>query len=216
MTTYNDLGYLAQTIWHEGGPLWKTDSTDVNNFVTQQAYIATALENRYDIANGNIVAYTASGGTVNPGLFGGPGTSLTNVILQAAGNNQSWGIYTNGTLDSMSTLKQVLSTDISVGPQVQLLPGSNFTVNSQCFAALSAATEALLAQGGARTEPSGVILTYWNLATNSSPDPRNTKTVPSFSLNGDTFYGYFTTQQPKPVRRPPPRRPGRPGRPGPL
>lgn len=108
MTTYNDLGYLAQTIWHEGGPLWKTDSTDVNNFVTQQAYIATALENRYDIANGNITAYTASGGTVNPGLFGGPGTSLTNVILQAAGNNQSWGIYTNGKLDSMSTLKQVL------------------------------------------------------------------------------------------------------------
>src|ERR1039457_3950663 len=147
MTTYNDLGYLAQTIWHEGGPLWKTDSTDVNNFVTQQAYIATALENRYDIANGNLTAYTASGGTVNPAAFGGPGTSLTNVILQAAGNNQSWGIYTNGKLDSMSTLQKVLKTDVSVGTQVALSSGNS--VNSECFAVLSAATEALLAQGGA-------------------------------------------------------------------
>jgi len=201
MTTYNDLGYLAQTIWHEGGPVWKTDSTDINNVVTQQAYIATALENRYDIANGNIIAYTAQGGTVNPALFGGPGTSLTNIILQAAGNNQSWGIYTNGKLDSMSTLQQVLRTDVAVGTQVALPSGNS--VNAECFAVLSAATEAILAQGGARYEPSGVILAYWNLATNSSPDPRNTQTVPKFSLNGDTFYGYFTTQQPKrPIQRP--------------
>lgn len=179
--------------------------------MTQQAYIATALENRYDIANGNLTAYTASGGTVNPSAFGGPGTSLTNVILQAAGNNQSWGIYTNGKLDAMSTLQKVLKTDVSVGTQVALSSGNS--VNSECFAVLSAATEALLAQGGARYEPSGVILTYWNLATNSSPDPRNTQTVPKVSLNGDTFYGYFTTQQPKPVRRPPPHLPpGRPGR----
>jgi RHS repeat-associated protein len=213
MTTYNDLGYLAQTIWHEGGPLWKTDSTDVNDFVTQQAYIATALENRYAIANGTLTAYTSTGGTVSPALFAG--TSLTATILQAAGNNQSWGICTNGQLNNMATLKQVLSTDISVGTQVQLLPGSDFTVNSQCFAAISAVTEALLAQEGVRTEPNGVILAYWNLATNNSP-ATGTTTVPSISLNGDTFYGYFSTPQPRPVRRPPPGRPGKPGRPGPL
>ena len=209
MTTYNDLGYLAQTIWHEGGPLWKTDSTNVNNFVKQQAYIATALENRYDIANGKLTAYTATGGTVNPAAFGGPGTSLTSVILQAAGNDQSWGIYSGGKLesDSLSSLKTVMKTDVSVGTQVVLPSGGS--VNAECFAALSAATEALLAQGGARFEPNGVILTYWNLATNSSPDRRNTQTVAPVSLNGDTFYGYFTTQQPKPVRPPPPHRPGR-------
>ncbi len=151
---------------------------------------------------------------MNPNAFGGPGTSLTNVILQAAGNNQSWGIYTNGLLDSMTTLNKVLSTDISVGTQVQLLPGSDFTVNSECFAALSAVTEALYALDGTRTEPNGVILTYWNLATDSSP-AAGTQTVPPFSLNGDTFYGYFATQQPRPVRRPPPRRPRSPSRPGP-
>ena len=101
----------------------------------------------------------------------------TDVLLQAAGNNQSWGIYTNGKLNNMSTLQQVLNTDVSVGTQVALSSGN--TVNTQCFAALSAATEALIAQNGTRTEPTGVILTYWNLATNSSP-AAGTQTVTRF------------------------------------
>jgi RHS repeat-associated protein len=209
MTTYNDLGYLAQTVWHEGGPVWKTDLQDIVNFGTQQAYIATALENRCDIANGNIIAYTKSGGTVNPAAFGGPGTTLTAVILQAAGNNQSWGIYTGGQLNSqiMSTLMTVLNTDVSAGTQVDLPTGGS--VNAECYAVLSAVAEATYAQLGLRTEPSGVTLAYWNLARNMSPDPANTQTVPKISPNGDTFYGYFATPQPqpKPVRRPPPIRP---------
>ncbi len=205
MSTYNDLGYLAQTVWHESGPMYKGDIANDMPFVTEQAYIATALVNRYDIARGTLTAYTARGGTVNSNAFGGSGASLTSVILQAAGNNQSWGIYTNGQLDNMATLQKVLNTDTSVGAQVGLPNGGS--VNSECFSVLSAVTEALYAQAGFRTEPNGVILTYWNLATNSSPARGNTATVPKIRASGNTFYGYFSTQQPKPIRHPGPRLP---------
>jgi RHS repeat-associated protein len=204
MTTYNDLGYLAQTVWHEGGPVYASDIADPNSFITQQAYLATALENRFDIANGTLTAYTKSGGTVDPNAFGGPGATLTDVILQAAGNNQSWGIYTNGAFDDMNALLKVLNTDVSVGTQVPLSSGNS--VNTECFAALSAVTQALEAQSGVRTQPDGVILAYWNLATNSSPAGNQTITVPKIRIKGDTFYGYSATPQPPPVRRPPPRR----------
>jgi hypothetical protein len=179
--------------------MYKGDISNDMPFVTEQAYIATALENRYDIAHGTLTAYTVGGGTVDASAFGGSGTSLTDVILQAAGNNQSWGIYTNGQLGNMATLQNVLNTDTSVGTQVGLPSGGS--VNTECFSVLSAVTEALEAQDGLRTGPSGVILTYWNLATNSSPAGGNTVTVPRIRTNGNTFYGYLSAPLPHPIRR---------------
>ncbi len=207
ITTYDDLGYLAQTIWHEAGPVYVPgDLANINNFITEQAWIATALENRYDIAHGRLTAYTGSGGTVNPAVFGGSSASLSSVVLQAAGNNQSWGIYTNGQADFMDDLKTALGHDASVGPQVSL-PGGG-SVSSECFSILSAVTEALTAQSGARYEPNGVILTYWNKASNDSPDPTNTQTVAKIRALGNTYYGYYATSQPR-IRRPPAKLPGK-------
>jgi hypothetical protein len=44
LTTYNDLGYLAQTIWHEAGPVYTSDIANINNFVTEQAWVTKRRE----------------------------------------------------------------------------------------------------------------------------------------------------------------------------
>ena len=87
------------TIWHEAGPVYTSDLSNINNFVTERPISGRRWRIVMGLPNGTLTAYTSTGGTVNPGVFGGAGSSLTDVILQAAGNNQSWGIYTNGKLE---------------------------------------------------------------------------------------------------------------------
>jgi hypothetical protein len=123
MTSYNSLGYLAQVVFNEPGPIHTSDLGNLGAYVEEQAYVATALMNRFNIANWGITAYTASGTVVNPNQFaGGLGATLSNIILQAAGNGQTWGIYTDGKLNPtpLNTLQSALNTDVSVGIQVAL------------------------------------------------------------------------------------------------
>jgi RHS repeat-associated protein len=170
------LGHLTVLVWHEAGIIRIPSGTaHPLDFVNEQRRVATAVMNRFDIANKRIKIY--NGGKEVAAAYGGLGKDLRSIVLEAGGMGKSWGIFDqNGQIanhperndNARANLLALLGTDVSIGPQVQLstlgitIEGGPLTVNQNCASLLSAYFVAKAAIGGSRWNPNGVVLTSWN------------------------------------------------------
>jgi RHS repeat-associated protein len=91
MRNAGDFSLLADLVWHEAGPMYGTDTYDTLR--EEHLYIGAAVMSRLDMSPGRLTGYDANG---DPHRYTFLGSTLGAVILNAGGNNLSWGIFTNG------------------------------------------------------------------------------------------------------------------------
>jgi hypothetical protein len=157
--------------------------------------IGTALMNRWDLTTGALQGYGVDGSQVNFSF----GTSLTDVILKAAGNNQTWGLFKNGSITAavMETLTDYIDVEIGIPSDAKELA----KISPNCYSVLSAIWGASDIAAGVRYDVRvGAIATHWNSKSNESTkaeklglDYRLGNLGRTEKTYGNIFFGLYRT-----------------------
>jgi hypothetical protein len=223
-------GHFIDLVWHEAGSLSQAGG-NVSNWTAEFEYIAQAIWDRYELVSGdaavtgaNGTVYSAAAGNISQLGYGAYGSSLNQVLINAAnGTNppvlNSQGQLLLNTTELQNDLNQDQTFQYAAGDvALQGSNGSSLWVTPGCYSVVAAMEFANGAAAGINYNPAGGFVTSWN---SSAPvnNPNYAAGVEQlFGNAGPTnFYGFtgftYGTYVP-PVRRPrPPRRPKGPGRP---
>lgn len=140
-------------------------------------------------------------------------------MLNAGGNNQSWGIFRNGQLSglALSGLNSALNVELGNPKNTDQLA----TASPECYAVLSAFWAVGQLNNGLRLGPAGGIALYWNSKANLTTtaaaiflNPELVNLGRSDKVAGNVFFGLkihpFGSVRPNPTKpRPKNPKPGR-------
>ncbi len=222
-----DAGKLTRFVWAEGGTLTASGGSQAA-LALSMAYIAQAIENRLDVANGRVAVagidgniYWGNGGEFNGVTtlsasilgYGGVGTTLSQELVRAAAGTGEVG--RSGELVDQSALQASLNEELGDPTRplkgrvpVTLVDGTVDYVTPECDRVILSmqATNTILA-GGSLNKP-GSFVTSWKQAGHGNTNPDPTRLGSLGIVGGTMFYGvggYQYVQYPySPVRRPRP------------
>jgi len=207
----NDRGKLIRYVWEEAGNL-QQHGGNTDNLRTSQLYIAQAMMNRLDLANGRVavlgkdgVVYWGNGEDGNPQLrpvtqlgVGGAGTTMSQAIVRADGGVGAVDITTGELSPAFrNQLNGALNNDegdVTLnGPgrfAIGGVNGSTLYVSGECYRVITAmqGTNSIYYRLLTVNQP-GFFVTNWKGQNGtSSPDPGRLFDFPKVGPN--SFWGF--------------------------
>jgi RHS repeat-associated protein len=218
-------GHFIDLVWNEAGTLSQTGG-NVGAWTSEFELIAQAVWDRYQLVSGNVAVtslngtvYSAAAGNVSQLGYGSYGSSLNQVLINAAaGTNElnSQGQLVQNASQLQSDLNQNQTFQYAPGDvALTTLTGGSLWVTQGCYSVVAAMESANTVADGGNFNPSGVFVTSWNSSAPVNNPNYNAGVEQLLGNEGPTnFYGFtgFAYGNYEP-RRPPPPTHGRRGGP---